>query len=176
MIMWIITALFVACLVLAHLVIGMPQALRLHISEMRRLTLFGHVLFLLVIAGALCFAGRARRERHDLSAVFGVLIALSIFAAWITPTVSRAHDCFASVPFVLLSVYVPLILFRSGFVFAALLILVVPPVCDLLLWLSVQGSSGEIQKTNALLLLGLLNVVYYKVLPAGGNGEGSMGK
>jgi len=165
--MWIITALFVVCLFLAHLVIGMPRALRMHISEMRRLTLFGHVLFLLVIVGALCFAWRARRERRDLSAVFGVLIALSILAAWITPTVSRAHDFFASVPFVFLSVYGPFMLFRGGFVPGAFLILVVPPVCDLVLWLGVRGSSGEIQKANALLFLGLLNVVYYKVLPQG---------
>jgi len=169
--MWIITALFVACLFLAHFVIGMPQALRLHISEMRRLTPLGHVLFLLVIVGALCFARRARRERRNLSAVFGVLMAVSILAAWATPTLSRAHDFFASVPFVLLSVYVPLMLFRSGFVIASVLILVVPPVCDLVLWLGVRGSSGEIQKTNALIWLGLLNVVYYKALPLRKGGD-----
>jgi hypothetical protein len=164
--MWIITALFVASLFLAHLAIGMPEALRLHISEMRRLTPFGHALFLLVIAGALCFARRARRDRHDLSAGFGVFIALSILAAWVTPTISRAHDFFASAPFVLLYIYLPLVLLHSGHSIVASLILVVPPICDLLLWLTVRGSSGEIQKTNALLLLGLLNFVYYKVLPS----------
>jgi hypothetical protein len=164
--MWIITALFVASLVLAHLAIGTPQALRMHISEMRPLTLFAHLLFLLVIAGALCFARRARRERHDLSAVIGVLIALSILAAWVTPTVSHAHDFFASAPFVLLFIYVPLMLLHGGHFLAASLILVVPPICDLLLWLAVGGSSGEIQKTNALILLGLLNFLYYKVLPS----------
>jgi hypothetical protein len=164
--MWIITALFVASLFLAHVAIGMPQALRMHISEMRRLTPFGHVLFLLVIAGALCFARRAQRERHDLSAVFGVFIALSIFVAWLTPTLSHAHDFFASAPFVLLYIYIPLMLLHGGHFLVASLILVVPPICDLLLWLAVGGSSGEIQKTNALLLLGLLNFVYYKVLPS----------
>lgn len=164
--MWVITALFVASLFLAHLAIGMPQALRLHISEMRALTLFGHLLFLLVIAGALCFARRARREHHDLSAVFGVLIALSIFAAWVTPTVSRVHDFFASAPFILLFIYVPIMLLHGGHFLGASLILVVPPICDLILWLAARGSSGEIQKTNALLLLGLLNFVYYKVLPS----------
>ena len=143
----------------------------MHISEMRQLTLFGHAMFLLVIAGALCFARRARRERRDLSAVFGVLIALSILAAWITPTISRAHDFFASAPFVFLSIYIPLMLLRGGHFFAASVILVVPPICDLVLWLAVRGPSGEIQKTNALLFLALLNVVYYKVLPQG-TGEG----
>lgn len=173
--MWVITALFVASFLLAHLAIGMPRALRLHISEMRALTIFGHVLFLLVIAGALCFARRAWRERHDLSAVFGVLIALSILAVWVTPTVSRAHDFFASAPFVLLYIYVPFMLLRCGHFLAALLIVVVPPTCDLVLWLAVRGSSGEIQKTNALILLGLLNFLYYKVLPSGGEVKGMRG-
>jgi len=164
--MWIVTALFVASLALAHLAIGLPQSLRLHISEMRPLTLFAHILFLLVIAGGLCFARRARQERHDLSAVVGVLIALSILAAWVTPTISRAHDFFASAPFILLYIYMPLMLLHGRHFFVASLILVVPPICDLLLWLSVGGASGEIQKTNALLLLGLLNFLYYKVLPS----------
>jgi uncharacterized membrane protein YhaH (DUF805 family) len=163
--MWIITALFAACLVLAHLAIGMPRALRLHISEMRSLTFFAHFVFLLVIAGALCFARRARLEGRNFSAVVGVLIALSIFLAWVTPTVSRAHDLFASAPFVLLSIYGPLMLMHGGYFLAGVLILLVPPICDLVLWLAVHGSPGEMQKTNAVLLFGLLNVVYYKVLP-----------
>jgi hypothetical protein len=164
--MWIITALFAVSLFLAHLVIGMPRALRLHISEMRPLTLFAHFLFLLIIAGALCFAKRARRDRHDVSAALGVLIAFSILAAWVTPTVSEAHDFFASAPFVLLYIYVPLVLLHGGYFLTASLTVVIPLICDLLLWLAAGGSSGEIQKTNALLLLGLLNLLHYKVLPS----------
>lgn len=135
-------------------------------SEMRPLTIFGHLLFLLVIAGALCFARRAREQRHLVSAALGGFIALSIFAAWVTPTASRAHDFFASAPFVLLYIYVPLLLLHGRHFLVAALVSVVPLVCDLVLWLTVRQSSGPTQKINALILLGLLNFLYYKVLPS----------
>jgi uncharacterized membrane protein YhaH (DUF805 family) len=138
----------------------------MHISEMRSLTPFGHFLFLLVITGALCFARRAREQRHIISAALGMFIALSILAAWVTPTISRAHDFFASAPFVLLYIYVPLVLLHGRHFLAAALVSVVPLICDLMLWLTVRGSSGQTQKMNALILLGLLNYLYYKVLPS----------
>jgi hypothetical protein len=141
---------------------------------MRSLTLFAHFVFLLVIAGALCFSRRARLEGRNFSAVCGILIALSILLAWVTPTVSRAHDFFASAPFVLLSIYIPLMLVHGGYFLAGVLILLVPPFCNLVLWLTVHESPGEIQKTNAVLLFGLLNVVYYKVLPLRKGGQVSL--
>jgi hypothetical protein len=164
--MWQITVLFAVFLWLAHLAIGMPEALRLHISEMRPLTLLAHVLFLLLMGSGLCFARRARSERHDLSAGLGNVIALSVAAAWVTPTHSNAHNYFAGAPFLLLFLYVPLMLFHGGYFAAAILAFIVPWLCDMLMWFAAGGSSGELQKLNALLFLGLLNFVYYRILPA----------
>jgi hypothetical protein len=164
--MLIITILFVIALWLAHLAVGRSDALTLHISQMRSLTVFAHCLFILLIGAAVCFARRARQERHDLSAVLGVAIAFSIFGAWLTPTVSRVHDLLASSPFILLFLYVPIMLLHGGHFLAACLTFIVPPICNMLLWLAAGGSSGQLQKLNALLFLALLNFLYYRVLPA----------
>ena len=51
--MWIITVLFITALWLAHIAVGTSDALKLHISEMRPLTVFAHFLFLLLIGAAL---------------------------------------------------------------------------------------------------------------------------
>lgn len=163
--MWIITVLFITALWLAHIAVGTSDALKLHISEMRPLTVFAHFLFLLLIGAALFFARRARQERHDLSVGLGVGIALSILAAWLTPTVSHVHDFFASAPFILLFLYVPIMLLHGGHFLAASLTVTVPPLCDLLMWGAAGGSSGQLQKLNALLFLALLNFLYYRVLP-----------
>ena len=62
-VVWIVTALFIVSLILAHLTIGIPRSLRMHMSEMRPLTIFGHFLFLLVIAGAALL--RPARQRNS---------------------------------------------------------------------------------------------------------------
>jgi hypothetical protein len=163
--MWIISGLFLVVLGLAHLDAGMPKALRLHISEMRSVTVYAHLLFLLLITSGLYFARRANQERHRLSTLVGLLIALSVFIAWVTPTTSHVHNFFASAPFVLLFLYVPMMLFRGGHVLAGLVCLTTPPILDILLMIGDGGSSGGIQKANALMFLALLNFVYYKILP-----------
>jgi hypothetical protein len=82
--MWIISALFIAILGIAHLDVGMPRALRLHISEMRPVTFYAHLLFLLLITSGLYFARRANQERHHLSTLVGFLISVSVLIAWVT--------------------------------------------------------------------------------------------
>jgi hypothetical protein len=95
----------------------------------------------------------------------GAIIAVSIFAAWITPTLSLVHDLFASVPFVLLSLYVPMMLFHGERPIAALSTMIIPPLFDLVLFGS-GASFGQVQKCNTLVFLALLNLLYYRILPA----------
>jgi len=163
--MWIVSALFIFFLWLAHQTSTDPEIFRQHISEMRSTTPLAHLLFAFLIVAGLCFARRAREERHDLSATLGVVIAVSVLCAWVTPTYSRIHDFFASAPFVLLFLYVPVMLLHGEHALLAALTLSVPTFLDMLMWLAFRGSSGQLQKVNALIFLGLLNFVYYWVLP-----------
>ena len=163
--MWIISILFVAALWLAHVAIGMPLAATLYMSEMRPLTPFAHLLFLLLIAAGLSFAHQARRARHNISALLGLAVALSILIAWMTPTVSPGHDFFATAPFFAIFAYVLIMLFHGGYYLSARVLLA------LAAWLNgfavlAFGWSGELQKANALLFLALLNFLCYRVLPS----------
>ena len=130
---------------------------------MRSVTFLAHLLFLLLISASLLYARRAWEERRPASALFSVALVASILVAWLTPTVSRVHDFFAAAPFLALFLYVPIMLASAGHHFWAGIGLAVPPLCDGFC-VAFLGSSGELQKVNALLFIGSLNFLYYRVL------------
>lgn len=162
--MWIISVAFVVVLGLAHVFHSGGSVRGLRMSEMRAVTPLAHGLFLLLIGASGCYAWGAYELKRRGSALVGLLLAICIAVAWLTPTVSPIHDFFATAPFVILFLYVPVVLASAGAYFSAALTLAIPPICDGICMLFV-GPSGELQKLNSLLFLAILNYFYYRVLP-----------
>jgi len=168
--MWALSVAFLFTLWLAQAAVGEP-AKRLCISEMRSETLFAHLLFLLLAAGAACFGLAAHRMRHRVSATLGALIATCLLGAWVTPATSAVHGVLANVPLALLVLYAPLMLAYGGHPLWAVAVLAVVLVWNGLFLLAVfllpaVHGYPEFQKANAILFFGLLNFFYYRVLPS----------
>lgn len=88
-----------------------------------------------------------------------------------TPTVSAVHNVLANVPLVLLVLYSPIILAYGGHPVGAVVVLAVVFVWNGLFLLGVfllpsEHGYAQFQKANAVLFFGLLNFVYYRVLPS----------